>query len=154
MPPEYCEFGPSWDRCKVELAKSHPDLLAQALAKMSVSAGAASAAAASSAAEAAPKPKKAKSASDDEDEDDDEEDDEEDAPKKAAAGGDDDEFPAPAAPVKAAPVKKAAAAAVPGIFLSLSQRSKKKFVTSARGWESFGLVLKVNFKTAALRTCL
>jgi hypothetical protein len=152
MPPEYCEFGPSWDRCKVELAKSHPDLLAQALAKMSVSAGAASAAAASSAAEAAPKPKKAKSASDDED--DEEDDDEEDAPKKPAAGGDDDEFLAAAAPVKAAPVKKAAAAAVPGIFLSLSQRSKKKFVTSARGWESFGLVLKVNFKTAALRTCL
>ena len=140
MPPEYCEFGPSWERCKLVLEKNHPDLLAAALAKMNVGgapAGAAAAAASSSAA-AAPAAGKKKKAEGSDDDDDDESDEEEE--KGAAAAGGDDEFLAAAAPVK--PLKKAAAAAGPGIYMSLSQRSKKKFVTTIRGWESFGLVLK------------
>ena len=173
MPPEYCEFGPCWDKCKVLLEKSHPELLAQALAKMSVSAPAAAPAAApegaaapaaaapaadsSAASSAAPAPaaaggkkkltfKKSDSESDDDEDDDedDEEDGDEDAPGSkpaaAAAASADDDFLSAAAPIK--PPKKAAAPAAPGIYMSLTSRSRKKFVTAVRGWESFGLVLK------------
>lgn len=140
MPPEYCEFGPSWDKCKLVLQKTHPDLLAAALAQMNVSG--ASVASSSSSASSSAGEKKKKTGDIDEGDDGDEE-----VKKGTDLDGDDDDTflnlsSSIAAPSKSQKTSVSSAGAGPGIYMSLSQRSKKKFVTTIRGWESFGLVLK------------
>lgn len=143
LPPEYCEFGGQWDQCKVLLEKSNPDLLAQMVARMKVAPPPPTPATADgepalAAEEKAPKKKAPKGDDDDEEDDEDDDDESEDeAPAAAAAAGGDDEFLAAAAPVKP---KKAALAQ--GIYLSMANRSKKKFITTIRGFDTFGIVLK------------
>lgn len=149
LPAEYCEYGPCWSKCKVLLEQSHPELLAAALERMSVGKGgaasssiavAASAAPAAAAIDDAKENETAKKTKNDDDSDSDDDDDADDDAPAASAGGDDEFMSAAvAAPVK---VAKKSSALGPGIYLSIASRSKRKFITTIRGFESFGITLK------------
>ena len=146
LPPEYCEFGPTWEKCKILLEKENPDILAAALAHMKIAPPPATPATSSNTNgeeeskemdETKKKKKKSSDDDDEEEEDDDSEDDDADD-EPVGGGGDDDEFLAAAAPVKSA--KKPSSG--PGIYLSMANRSKRKFITTVAGFESFGITLK------------
>lgn len=144
LPPEYCEFGPSWNKCKLLLEKNHPDLLAQALSLMNVAAPPAQPAQPATAAAGGEEEEEAKAAAAPQKKgvrfDDAEEGEAKPKAAKAAPAGDEDEFLAAAAPVKQSAKKLTAGG--PGVFISSCNRTKRKFVTTVKGLESVGLTLK------------
>ena len=132
FPPEYCKFGPCWDKCKPWLQQNFPALLDEAEGTKGLS-------------KSQSKPKNAEKKPDtlegkmdelelDSDEDDEAEgDDEEDAKKKKSKRGG----------KVAGKVPKSETAAVPRqVVISKSQRNKKKFVTAIKGVETCDMSLK------------
>jgi len=144
LPPEYCEFGPRFAQCRLLLEANHPDLLALALQHMKIKGGEtpAQSNAEASKEEGKEEEKKSEGA-------------EGDAAKasgssssSSSGGGDaDDEFLAAAAPVK--PAKKSSSSSGPSILLSLTSRNRRKFITTVKGFDSFGLSLKDVSKSLA-----